>query len=106
MKFELPNDDIIRYHGLMRVWHDRTAMLSVTCKDHPAFLEILSMKDKIDLIKLALWDLENYCHNSFLILRTVIPEENQPIVSEKMRGKINDLKNLWYEWGKKNGYFN
>ena len=103
MKYELPNDDEIRYHGLMRVWSNQTGMMSYTVYDHPAFLEILAMKDKIPLIKLALWDMENYSHNCLAILRKIVP--NQPEVSEEMRGKISQLKELWWKWGQENGYF-
>ena|ERR1035438_4078448 len=106
MKFELPSDEEIRYHGLMKVWYDQVSLLSEIRKDHPAFLEILSMKDKINLISLALWDLNDYCHNCFAILYTIVPPEKQPIVPENMKGRVDQIRQLWLEWGKKNGYLN
>jgi len=104
MKFELPNDEEIRYHGLMKVWYEQTMHMSFTVYDHPAFLEILTLKDKIDLINLVLWDLQDYVHNCFAILWTIVPPEKQPIVPDKMRGRVDQIRQLWLEWGKTNGY--
>jgi hypothetical protein len=96
------DDNLVRYHGLMRVWHDDTCFLSGAYQRHASFNEIVALKDKIPLVQLLLDDLGEYCHLCFHVLWTIIP--NPPEVPEKDKGRVQKLVDLWVKWGSDNGY--
>ena len=102
METNLPTDDEIRYHGLMRVWHKTTAFWSIGTQRHKAFQEVLALKDRINLVQLLLYDLYEYVHLCLPVLHTVVP--HPPEVPEEMRGRVPQLIELWRKWGKDNGY--
>jgi hypothetical protein len=86
----------------MKIWHEQTSPMSIGIERHPAFMEILNLNMKVDLIQLAISDLEEYSRQCFPILRTIV--KNPPDVPDEMRGRIKQLIKLWQDWGEKNGY--
>ena len=104
MKYELPSEIEIRYHGLMKIWHRDTMLLSVIGNNHPCFNGILEINKEIDIIPLVLLDLYDYPHICLKLLYILVEEINRPYFPEKDRGKVDKLKDTWYRWGKEKGY--
>lgn len=102
MNFVIPEDPVLIYHGLMRVWDDQTAFLSVGHERHPAFNRILAMKYEIPLVQLALDDLRKHPWHSMSVLWAIV--DQPPIVPEEIRGRLGPLTALWRQWGKEHGY--
>ena len=101
MRFKpLPSEDIIRYHGLMKIWNDETAVLSAGIDTHPARLEILYLVNKIDLLPFVLRDIYKYPHQCFPLLYDLV--KNPPNIPSKYQGRISKIAEIWYEWGKEN----
>ena len=98
---QLPSDDEIRYHGLMKVWERDTMFLSVGIGNHPALQEILKLKDTVDLVPLIFWDMLHHPHQCFPLLHELVPD--LPPVPENMRGKISDVTAFWFGWAEENG---
>jgi hypothetical protein len=91
------------FDELSRQWHEETSVLSSTTEicNHPAYLEIIKMGDKV--IPFILKDLQESPSQWFSALRSITG--NDPI-SPQQRGRVKLMAQAWIDWGVENGYIN
>ena len=97
----LPSEAELRYHGLMKVWGNDTMFLSGGFERHPAYEEILKLKDSVDLVPLLFWDMLKYPHQCFPLLHQLVPD--LPQLPDNNLGKISEIIEYWFDWAKANG---
>ena len=83
------------------LWERETCNLSYHDPDHPAFILVKKIADKNRelVITTILKRMQKEITWFFIVLRDIVPLEDQIEISEDMKGKIKDITEAWLEWG-------
>lgn len=90
-----------KFLNLVDIWRRETWYISSSSDlvNHPAYQEIMTMGSPI--IPLLLRELERKSGHWFLALKVISGEDPVP---PEMRGKIQQMIDIWLEWGRGKGY--
>jgi len=89
-------------NGLIDIWEKDTIFLSYQDIKHPAFTIVQKIDPNI-VIPIVLKRMQQEITWFFIILSTIVPQEDWPTFPEETVGKIKDRSEVWIEWGKKKG---
>ena len=98
-------------NGIIQAWEEDTMNLSYTDRQHPAFSLIKKIarrsSEEMDIvITTVLKRMEKEITFFYTIFYDLIPNAEQPKITEEMMGKIKEQTDVWLKWGYEKGYLN
>lgn len=92
----------IHFNILKTEWEAKTALLSSITEItlHPAYQQIIGMGTAV--IPFILAELKRKSAHWFWALKAITGED--PVLPEQ-RGRMNEMREAWLRWGRKQGYY-